>query len=337
VFALTPACGRVSFESTVQTSIETEVGEIQDCSVTAPCDQQSLRPVKQTETIEKTNKVDIVFVVDSSGSMMSERAELGQRIESFIAGLDDIDWQICVTTTDIQTQGQRGLPLTFPDGEKVLNSFSQGAAEQFVNLVTNLPRGSADEQGIHALSLAFKRANSECFREEASLATVLLSDEDERSTGGYLEHQNHRQFQLLNEVNYPERLVESVSQVFGPQKKFIANAIVIRSGDQSCYTKQMQDADVWYGTRYEQLAHLTGGVVGNICAEDYSVQLTSFAKHIKQALDSIQLECVPNIFPKVVTSPISSGFSATLMGNKLYFSSPLPEGTAVSLDYSCSK
>ncbi len=86
----------------------------------------------------RRNTVDVLVVVDNSCSMAEEQNKLAANFESFIAafdGIEDVDWQIAVVTTDMETEGHQGamkggddeIILSAPDG-RVLDRVSYDAA-----------------------------------------------------------------------------------------------------------------------------------------------------------------------------------------------------------------
>ena len=50
-----------------------------------------------------TTKVDVLVVVDNSGSMSVEQSNMGMRFASFLSRLQGLDWQVGIVTTDVQT------------------------------------------------------------------------------------------------------------------------------------------------------------------------------------------------------------------------------------------
>jgi hypothetical protein len=58
----------------------------------------------------RRNIVDVLLVVDNSGSMVEEQAKLATNFQAFIQTFDDIDvdWQLGVITTDVATEGEGG-------------------------------------------------------------------------------------------------------------------------------------------------------------------------------------------------------------------------------------
>lgn len=69
----------------------------------------------------RRNTVDVLIVVDNSGSMVEEQAKLASNFQAFIQYFSDVevDYQIGVTTTDMTSDGERGR-LQGGDDEIVL-------------------------------------------------------------------------------------------------------------------------------------------------------------------------------------------------------------------------
>ena len=53
-----------------------------------------------TPTVNTNRKLDILLVVDNSGSMMDEQENLAGKLDPLLEAVRDSDWQIAVTTTD---------------------------------------------------------------------------------------------------------------------------------------------------------------------------------------------------------------------------------------------
>jgi hypothetical protein len=288
------------------------------------------RNVSETIRTTATNSVDIIFVIDTSTSMDSERAALGQRLSSFVSGLNGLDWQICLTTTDMKAE--QGTMVNFSNNQKVLRPTTPNADSVFLNTLVNIPAGSGDERGIAALNYAVQRNDTDCIRSGAALSAVILTDEDERSTGGYSEFVNDKQYHALEAVDYPENLLKLIASQYGRTKMFTAHSIVIRSNDNACFDFESQESDVYFGTRYEALSRQSGGVVGNICASDYAQQLGEFGDRVNESLASVTLQCVPPEKPTV--SGTSSAI--TWSGDKIFFDPSLPAGSSITLKYRCA-
>ena len=182
---------------TFQVSAEDTLGNTAVASLQWSTDYNYIK--KQTlATVQPDRPVDLLFVVDNSGSMDDERANLAQRIDGLIDKVDEFDWQIAVISTDVTpvTNGDgRFIELIGLPGQYILDSNmdKQQAQDIFGNTVQNFGRGSAEEQGIWATKRAIDRfiagenQHQNFFRDGADLNVVVLSDEDENSTGDNLQ------------------------------------------------------------------------------------------------------------------------------------------------------
>ncbi len=126
--------------------------------------------------------VDVLFVVDNSESMAGEVTRLGQAMETFFRQFSTmaVDYHIGVTTTDMDRGGEQGQLL----GPVISSTTSNGAAE-FRRQLTTGTAGSIDEKGFLAAESALSSPmvnatyNRDFLRPHASLAVVVLSDEDD--------------------------------------------------------------------------------------------------------------------------------------------------------------
>ncbi|MBL7542175.1 MAG: VWA domain-containing protein [Bdellovibrionaceae bacterium] len=288
------------------------------------------KKVLQKITVNNYKKVDVLFVIDNSGSMEYEQKNMAQRTSQFLSILQGLDYQIAVTTTDprnINLGDGRLISLTGGTGAKVITSSLPVSTAQ--NLLSQtLQRsetGSGDEQGIRAVYRAIERYNSNeselrsFLRNDAQLSVVLISDEDESA----------------NSIkNDPASLLSLIHATWGGQKRFNFNSIITRPGDSACHSTH----GYTYGHRYASLSSMTGGVLGNVCDMDYTNQVTGIADEIRRLLKTLTLSCQPvNPFPIVIKK--ESTFvsqSYTLEGLNIKFTKELDPGS-YEVEYTCLK
>lgn len=164
-----------------------------------------------TNQAQGCDKMDILFVVDDSGSMQEEQTNLGQNFPKFIDVLNNyqtgtgnpLDYHVGVTTTSLSEAGSPiplpiPLPTTmYPDGALV-NSSSCGMTRAWVERTDANPAmtfgcaakvgtdGNSHEQPLDAAQLALTDRvtdgkNAGFMRQDALLAIVILTDEDDQS------------------------------------------------------------------------------------------------------------------------------------------------------------
>jgi hypothetical protein len=156
-------------------------GAVTSCEVTPP--------------VPTSVRTDILFVIDDSGSMGEEQANLRTNLGNFIQALKDSpvanDYQIGVTTTSVASfngtlTGAQGRLQGTP---RVLSGSSPTLVADFQTRIAALTTsGSGKEQPLRAMKLALSSplispggTNEGFLRSGARLAVVILSDEDDNS------------------------------------------------------------------------------------------------------------------------------------------------------------
>lgn len=293
----------------------------------------SYRNLTQSVQVNNYNKVDILIVIDNSGSMNYEQQSMAQRVSNFISIISGLDWQIAVTTTDPMTTNNypyvsdgKFLPIWGTNGQYILDSSSQDEDAQ-LRLGKTLQRpetGYGLEQGIYATYRVIERslsaqnpAHQQFIRTGAHLAVLVISDEDESANGV---------------KNDPQNLLQLVNTTYGGQKAFSWHSIITKPGDNACRTTN----GATYGERYKTLSNLTGGIIGSVCATDYASQLSGIANDIRKLVKTLTLECLPQAgFPIAVTKDgVAYNDTYALEGVNMKFTNELPPGQ-YAVNYTC--
>lgn len=329
------------------------------------CDQNPglCRIEKESKTVSKrSDKVDIFIVTDNSGSMQADNAKLGEKIEGLTTILDNknIDWSMCFTTTLVSNPNRiAGLAQTWSGTNSItLSPTTTNYKAIFKSTMAQVPdQGldqTGDEQAIHAMAKAVElSANSPCFRSGASLAMIIISDEDEASCGARCRDGGDlpqaqlarskssytNQYQPLNDLNQPESLIARIRTEF-PGKAFTAHPLVIKPGDLSCFTAQDATSPAFFGVTYAELATKSGGTLGSICKDgvEFSAQLNGIGQRIISSLDSMVVSCSIQSVVNIIYENTPMGFTkptAKYNGNRITFSPALSEGIKVTAQFRC--
>lgn len=278
-------------------------------------------------------KVDILFVVDNSTSMAAEQKKMADRIGSFLSKLNDVDWQLGITTTDV-SNGKYGIKGS------LLRIGHQG--EYFIGSETSNPEAlfrkhiqreestscgfdcpSPTEQPLMATIMAASKHdsdNSGFFREGALLAVVVISDEDEKSSGP-------------SSATKPSEVVAAVKNYLGSNKNVTGYGIVIQPWDRECFESQKENSLAHYGEFVQNFADLTGGLTGSICDSDYSENLDAIGKDTRNKLKSITLKYKPIAETLEVEFVPAHNTEWRIEGHALHFEVPPPNGTEIRLNY----
>ena len=159
------------------------VSELPD-SGSGPGPQEVLRK-EQFSPLFESRPVDILWVVDNSGSMKNEQNALAFNFETFINQFvqNEADFQMAIITTDGRAN-KSGKPV--PGSLEELTD--EKAQEDQTNFIQNYQdmirvgtKGSGIEQGIKT-SLDFFQSHQESFlRPDAYFVVVYVSDEEDQS------------------------------------------------------------------------------------------------------------------------------------------------------------
>jgi hypothetical protein len=361
------SCSDVSFSNKSNDTVQNPQCQPPNCPPTP-----DPTPTSYTDTfnIPKTvNKADILLVLDNSGSMEPDLAKLADKLDGLIEILDKggVDWRMCYTKTGVTTDPNRSVlewkatdssGNVVQTGARVLTPATADKRNIFLTTIDHLSdfgTGSSTEQGIASMGQILKSSlNRDCFRDDSALATVVISDEDEKSCGGrcadYQSSENPSgpqywsakaytdQYRAMSSENQPETLVKLIKDMWS-EKSYVHHSIVVRKDDYSCYDKQDSEFPAFFGLTYSRLQSLTGGILGDICADSYATQLQSMGERIRDAINSVTLRCMPDATPPVqvtVSPALPTGVTWSSTGNKILFSSALPEGSQVVVKYNCS-
>ena len=328
-------------------------------TVTVPGGGGGGTTVNQTYNVPAgNNKLDILLVVDDSSSMLADNQRLASRLQPFVSDLTTagFDWQMCVTLTRAQRISSAdpnyywGASWNWSGNPNspawILKAGTANTSTIFTNTINAIGAGwlgTDDERAIKATWWHLWNGEpgvagtSGCYRPDAGLAVIILSDEDERSIGGdqsqvYYDAERNKN---LETDDLPSTYVNYVKQVFGTSKRFTVNSIIVRPGDTACMTQQdAEGSKSHYGVKYNELSNLTSGYAGSICAADYATNLQYFRDSIVTAQASVTLNCNATSVTSETVTP-NYVHTTALSGNRLIFNPQLPAGSTVQLQYVC--
>jgi hypothetical protein len=303
---------------------------------------ESSKRVDKTDTFVQQDgtKVDVLFVVDNTASMVEEQPRFINALPAFVSTALDkrVDLRVAVTTTGIHSEsnqcpggaagGEAGR--FFPvDGSRE-RIFSQSTPNLAARLQANAQVGqcASVEQGFEAVRRALSEplvgngddprtpqpndGNAGFLRDEAALVVVFVGDEDDHSP---------------DSVDTYVRFFQTRKGEFQPQRTTI---YAIAPTGTACGTAGGS------GTRYAEATARTGGEVLSVCAADYAPLLRNVATRAFSPQDRFPLSELPDpgsVAVRVNGSPVSSGWRYDGPTNTVVFSvSPAP-GARVEVAY----
>jgi hypothetical protein len=235
-------------------------------------------------------KVDVLFVVDDSGSMGEEQSNLSKNFAKFVQTADiwNNDYHIGVVSTDMD-DGAKSGKLQSSGATRIVTPATPGGTstlQALANLGTN---GSGTEQGLAAAEAAVTaplttdlgkacNSDSDCsnpakcipdaddpakkgcggtnrtfLRKNAGLEVVILSDEEDGSAA---------------DINYYTNFFYSVKGL--ANKNLFHLHAIVGPKPNGC---QSSGGDAVSGDRYIAVANNTGGIVASICDQNFATAL----------------------------------------------------------------
>lgn len=294
-------------------------------------------------------KVDLLVIVDNSTSMATDQEKLSTEFANFISHISDSDYRIGVTTTDVDSLAEKESPgfwgnldVNPETGLRYIQKTDADPNQAFINLIKRKksidckgkPVGcvSFDEKPLVAIRKVIEKrdtVNKGFFREDADLAILIITDEDEtnEADGSYYSASD---------------LLDFFHEEFGESKKMVSFAISIEEGDSACLASQAAETNsgaATYGVRVSELSNLTGGFNLNICKADYGSDLSQVSEYVKKNLLPFKLDLPPSIVEDSISVEVYTDqgkpflVTYTVEGGFLRITPTPPEDSAINVFY----
>ncbi len=236
------------------------------------------------QTVVYNNKVDILFVIDNSSSMLQHQQRLASRVPDMINALNQLhmDYHVAVTTTTMTTNA-----TTYPMTRQILGSpkfLTSANINQLANRLVTGDKGSDNERGLDALAFAtgsYAATQAPGFlRSDAFFSVIFLGDEEDQSS----EFGDGSRDDFVKYMN-----------TFRPDFKeggraWIANFIGTVANE-SCDNLGGTPSR---GAKYMKLVDVSGGVKESICNNDYTNALSNIKARIVERITAYRLKDVPD-------------------------------------------
>lgn len=233
-------------------------------------------PFIQVDRLQQSEgTVDILWVIDDSGSMANQRQTLAGNFQRFFDRLVElhVNFQIGVISVNSNDFGfLRG-------STKIIRNTTPNPGAVFIANTTFPPSRARWEQGLRMMQVALSppvvnNQNAGFVRPEAALAVIAVSDEDDASLGD------------------PAHFARFLRGAKGKgNENLVTFSVIAGTTPNGCYPPGEQ---VYFGGladpafRYSEVANQTNGIIGSIC--DTSFELTLI--RIAEALNTLR-----RIFP----------------------------------------
>ncbi len=241
---------------------------------------------------EGTDMVDLLWVVDNSSSMASEQDKVAAGFEQFIwsMGAVDVDFHLGLVTTDMDLDNDERGELV---GDPPFLTQDDEYLPKFMERVKLGTEGSDKERGmqaaLHALTGASAASTNGGFlRDEAVLALVVVSDENDCSDDNFLPDSEAGSlcYDLTDRLVSVADYIRAFRDVKGTDGHVVASVIVGPEVSEGC-------EHTWPGHRYMTLAEELDGVIGNICDSDYEQIMDEVGARVAAPIRSFFLSYTP--------------------------------------------
>ena len=315
-------------------------------------------------TIQSTPKpVDILWVIDSSGSMQEEQNYLSNNFNSLVSALVDggSEFQTAITTTDICSpdgQASAQCPIEYGGnldsrlqgsfvgdaGSTILSSTDSNIVSKFSEYTKVGTSGSGFEHGLEAAKMAVEKSvsgsNEQLVRDGAFLSIIVVSDEEDDGIGlGMTDAYSDKNLVAdgLTDHRFDHNdLIGYLNGVKGEGNFAISTVTGTRGTDGSLCTSPHSEPRE-EGTQYINAATATGGAIQSICETDWSTSLGFIGQDITAQITQIALDKVP-YSPTIrvkVNGVETSNWSYIEANNSVKFDSEhIPDaGATIAIDY----
>jgi hypothetical protein len=251
--------------------------------------------------------IDILWVIDRSGSMSRYNAELLNGIQAMLGALPTSDWRLVMISAD-PTKSVLSTEFPLVPGDDIVD------AEAMLSTLTMAPW----EEGFNSV---YKYINhnpysSTWMRPDAGLLVVFVSDEEEQS-----------------DVEYPttaDFLSWYQTQRMG--SVFMAS-VVNQDASTSLCDHPPNPIDV--GERYMDATVALGGTIVDICDEDWTPGVTD-ATHSIDPYEELELTHVPNEPSSIrvfINGLLNTDWYYSTTDNVVYFTVIPSAGDLVEIGY----
>ena len=227
------------------------------------------------------NQVDVLWVIDTSGSMAARQIQLAGQMTLFMNALQatGLDYHIAVTTMDCSATGEKGAFIGSPS---VLTNATPNIAGVLTQRLQIAKVGSDVERGEEAMKDALSPAslagvNAGFLRTNALLDVIFFSDENDSSVSD-----DYLGFLNTLKPNLPTGSMNWVAEFIG-----------VVPTDPTCSTSAWNYSSP--GTDYIALATASGGASASICGADFATAVTNVKARILEIITAYPLSRLPKI------------------------------------------
>lgn len=284
-------------------------------------------------TSAMNSRIDMLWVIDNSGSMESSQANLANNFPSFIDGFASrgLDFQIGVIGTDafvalpqmsnyynaygyLKARAQPDW-AKFRDGGSshsgiyIMNKLTPNLESVFVTNATLGVNGIGDERPLQSMRVALESPlNSGFLRANSYLAVILLTDEDDFSHDGNTYLENQYSNPALHPISSYVSTLDTLTGSNAIRRNYAVHSIAIQ--DAACRNSLGSGRKI--GVRVNEMADATGGVRASLCG-NFATELELIADNIIELATQFYLSRVPR--PESIVVKINDVLTPNIADN----------------------
>jgi len=308
------------------------------------------------------NKLDILWVVDNSGSMQPFQQNVANNFSSFISSFQSkgYDFHIGITTTDAYRAGtafqnnatlsllRDGTNATSHTGVFIMLPNTPNLNSVFVTDALQGANGSGDERAFSSFRETLNNpGNSGFLRANSFLAVIILSDEDDfssntRSEGSLAVPDHDYAYSGLDTVASYVSYLDTLTSSTGATRRYDVSAIEVL--DQNCYNSHYaaSGGNTIIGQRYIDLATQTNGVTADICSASYATALDQIQTRIAELSTQfilnrtpIQSSIVIHVNGVLINNDPTNGWTYNPAANSIVFHGTAipPQNAAINVNF----
>ncbi len=250
-------------------------------------------------------KIDILFLVDDSGSMATSQDNLAANFGAFIRGFveKNLDYRIAV--------GDTGAWRTAFGGNLAYSRFRDGATNRhsgifvvdpttpnlfsvFQNNVRLGTAGTGDERPLSSFEQVLSNSQNTGFlRTDSHLSIVILTDEDDFSRNSSQSNAHNYNDPLLYPISRYPAFLDQLTNSSGATRRYSVNTVAIL--DQACLNiLSPQASERIIARRVIELVDSLEGIKGNLCG-DFAQSLDEIANRTLELSTQFYLNREPVI------------------------------------------
>jgi len=253
--------------------------------------------------------IDIVWLIDKSGSMNSHAQSVVDGIEAMMLALPPSGWRLGITTTAWNNASNtQEFPLV--PGDTVQNAWD----------AYNNTGNYGLEAGFDALYayLIENSYNQSWLRPDAGLLVVFVSDEEEQSSRDFASTSAG----LQDFINW-----------YGAQRPsvFLASIVNVDETENECGGNV---SPYYVGNRYISATNAFGGVVVDICSEDWAPGVQAATSQVEPFEEwELTYTPLPDTVVVFVNYILFTDWTYDSISNAVLFTTVPPEGAFVEIGY----